>query len=135
MKLLCTGGPLERILGFRVHSCLRFRMALTVTLFFVADEFTNTEYLSLLLATIEITYATFRVLLEGEGLMDYPFEFWIKGDKKCMLIRFEKFNAVRGEVYVIPRVDAAIETSSRTWKVMENKRFLHVLCKKKGSYF
>jgi hypothetical protein len=117
MKLLCTGGPLERILGFRVHSCLRFRMALTVTLFFVADEFTNTEYLSLLLATIEITYATFRVLLEGEGLMDYP------------------FNAVRGEVYVIPRVDAAIETSSRTWKVMENKRFLHVLCKKKGSYF
>jgi hypothetical protein len=113
MRLLCTGGPLERRLGFRICSCLRFRTALTVTLFSVAEEFTDAEYLSLLLTTTEDTYATFRVLLEREGLVDYLFDFWIKSDKKRMLTRFEKSNGIREEVYVIPRVDTAAETCKR----------------------
>jgi hypothetical protein len=84
-------------------------MAFKVTLFSIADEFSKPEYQSPLSATKDDTYATFRGFLEGEGLVDFPLDFWIAGDKKRMLPRFERFNAVGEKVVVIPKADVGLE--------------------------
>lgn len=88
-------------------------MAVTVVLYSIADEFSEPEYQSPLKEKSDDTFATFRVLLEGEGLVDYPFDFWIQGDKRRMLPRFEKFNTVGEEVIVIPRIDGQLDSRKR----------------------
>jgi hypothetical protein len=88
-------------------------MAFKVMLYSIADEFSHPEYQSPLSATKDDTYATFRGFLEGEGLVDFAFDFWIAGDKKRMLPRFEKFNAIRDEVFVIPKVNVGTEVGKK----------------------
>ena len=88
-------------------------MAFKVTLYLIVDEFSHLEYQSLLLATKDDTYATFRRFLEGKGLVDFEFDLRIIGDKKCMLPRFEKFNTVEDKVFVIPKVNAGIEVGKK----------------------
>ena len=91
-------------------------MALKITLFSLADEFSELEYQSPLLAKQGKTYATFRAFLEDKSLIDFAFKFWIAGDKKHMLPRFERFNVVGEEVIVIPKV-GTIANCSTKWKV------------------
>jgi hypothetical protein len=88
-------------------------MALKITLFSLADEFNELEYQSPLLATQGDTYATFRAFLEDESLVDFAFEFWIAGDKKRMLPRFERFNVVGKEVIVISKVGVVADCSTK----------------------
>lgn len=76
-------------------------MALKVKLYTIDDEESAPEFQSPLPATKEDTYATFRLFLESEGLVDFPFDFWLPDDKIRCLPKFEKFNAVGGEVFVI----------------------------------
>jgi hypothetical protein len=77
-------------------------MAFTVKLYSLVDELTLPEYVSLLMATVNDTLASFRLFLEGEGLIDYPFDFWVSEDKKCMIQWFKRWNRVTPEVFVIP---------------------------------
>jgi hypothetical protein len=51
--------------------------------------------------------------LEDESLVDFAFEFWIAGDKKRMLPRFERFNIIGEEVIVIPKVGAVANCSKK----------------------
>jgi hypothetical protein len=67
-------------------------MAFTVKLYSLADESALLEYVSTLTATVNDTLISFRLFLEGEGLIDYPFDFWVSEDKKCMIQRFEQWN-------------------------------------------
>jgi hypothetical protein len=50
-------------------------MEFTVKLYSLADESALLEYVSPLTATVNDTLASFRLFLEGEGLIDYPFDF------------------------------------------------------------
>jgi hypothetical protein len=52
--------------GFIVFS---ERMALKVRLYSLAEEYSTYEYMSLLSAAKDVTYITFRVFLENEGLI------------------------------------------------------------------
>jgi hypothetical protein len=66
-------------------------MALQVKLYSIPQEDGEMEYISLLPAKIDDTYASFRVFLEEEGLTEFSFDFWMIEDKKRMLQKFEKF--------------------------------------------
>jgi hypothetical protein len=69
-------------------------MALRVKLYTIENKATTLEYQSPLPARTDDTLATFRTFLEGEGLVDFPFDFWIPNDKKRCLHKFERFNAL-----------------------------------------
>jgi hypothetical protein len=77
-------------------------MAFTVKLYSLANESALPEYVSPLTATVNDTLTSFRLFLEGEGLIDYPFDFWVSEDKTRMIQRFEQWNRVTPEVFVIP---------------------------------
>ena len=72
-------------------------MAFKVIFYSITDEYSNPEYQSSLLAMKDDTFAIFRVFLEGESLVDFPFDFWIPSNKKRMLPWFERFNVVLGK--------------------------------------
>jgi hypothetical protein len=91
-------------------------MALKITLFSLVDEFSELEYQSPLSAKQGDTYATLRAILEDKDLVDFAFDFWIAGDKKRMLPRFERFNVVGEEVIVIPKGGAVVDCSKK-WRV------------------
>jgi hypothetical protein len=82
-------------------------MAFTVKLYSLADESALPEYVSLLTATVNDTLASFRLFLEAEGLIDYPFDLWVSEDKKRMIQRFERWNRVTPELFVIPQKEFA----------------------------
>jgi hypothetical protein len=82
-------------------------MAFIVKLYSLADESALPEYVSPLTATVNDTLASFRLFLEGEGLINYPFYLWVLEDKKCMIQRFERWNRVTPEMFVIPREESA----------------------------
>jgi hypothetical protein len=88
-------------------------MASKITLFSLVDEFSELEYKSPFSSTQDDTYATFRAFLEGKGLVNFAFDFWIAGDKKRMLPKFEMFNVVGEEVIVIPKVGAVVDCSKK----------------------
>jgi hypothetical protein len=88
-------------------------MALKVRLYSLADEFSAPEYVSPLSTAPDDTYATFRVFLENEGLIDFGFDFWIAEDQKRMLPRFKKFNPIGGEVFVICKSTSTHDLSKR----------------------
>jgi hypothetical protein len=88
-------------------------MAFKVKLYSIADDLSEPEYQSPLSATKDDTFATFRAFLEDEGLLDFPFDFWICEDKKRMLPRFERFNAVGEEIIVICKVGVHPDVSKR----------------------
>ena len=79
----------------------------------LADEYLTPEYVSPLIAAKEDTYATFRVFLENEELLDFAFDFWIAKEKKRMPQRFEKFNLVGAEIFVICKSSGTPEVSKR----------------------
>ena len=80
-------------------------MAFKVKLYTIKNKLGAPEYQSPLFATKNDTFATFRVFFEDEGLVDFAFDFWIQDDKKHLLERFEKFNIVGEEVFIIHRRD------------------------------
>jgi hypothetical protein len=88
-------------------------MALKVRLYSLADKFSAPEYVSPLSAALDDTYATFRIFMENEGLIDFGFDFWVAEDQKRMLPRFEKFNPIGGEVFVISKSTSTHDLSKR----------------------
>jgi hypothetical protein len=64
-------------------------------------------------------FATFRIFLQEEGLVDFQFDFWIIDDKKWMLQRFERFNIVGEEVCVIQQTSVDEDVSEKR-KVIED---------------
>jgi hypothetical protein len=79
-------------------------MALQVKLYSVPQEDGEPEYISPIPAKIDDTYASFRVFLEEEGLIEFSFDFWMIEDKKRMLQKSEKWNSIAAQVHVIPKV-------------------------------
>jgi hypothetical protein len=88
-------------------------MAFKVTLYSIKDEGSMPQYQSPLSATSSDTYAKFCVFFENEDLVDFGFDFWITGDNKRMLTKFEKFNVIGDEVIVIPLINSASNLSKR----------------------
>jgi hypothetical protein len=50
-------------------------MAFKVILYSIADKRSDLEYQSPLSAMKDDTFANFRAFMEGEGLIDFPFDF------------------------------------------------------------
>jgi NADPH-dependent glutamate synthase beta subunit-like oxidoreductase len=88
-------------------------MAFKVRLYTIQNEVSALEYQSPLSATKDDTFATFRVFLENEGLVDFAFNFWIPDDKKRMLQRFERFNTNAEKVFVIHRGDLGVDSAKQ----------------------
>jgi hypothetical protein len=88
-------------------------MALQVKLYSVPQEDGEPEYISPLPAKIDDTYASFRVFLEEEGLIEFSFDFWMIEDKKQMLQKFEKWNSIAMQVHVIPNVGLGDPATTR----------------------
>ena len=88
-------------------------MALQVKLYSVSQEDGKPEYINPLPAKIDNTYASFRVFLEEEGLIEFSFDFWMIEDKKRMLQKFEKRNSIAVQVHVIPKVGLGDPTAKR----------------------
>jgi hypothetical protein len=82
-------------------------------LYSIADKRSDLEYQSPLSATKDDTFANFRAFLEGEGLVEFPFDSWISSDKKRMLPRFERFNVVGEEVIVICKIEVESDCTKR----------------------
>jgi hypothetical protein len=88
-------------------------MALQVKLYSIPQEDGEPEYISPLPAKIDDTYASFRVFLEEEGLIEFSFNFWMIEDKKRMLQKFEKWNSIAAQVHVIWAIAAQVHVISK----------------------
>jgi hypothetical protein len=78
-------------------------MALRVKLYSLPDDLSDPKYVGPLPANNNDTYAQFREFLEKEGLLDWPFDFWVVENKCRLPSKFEKFNAIGTEVFVAQR--------------------------------
>jgi hypothetical protein len=99
-------------------------MAFKVKFYTIKNKLSTPEYQSLLFTTKNDTFVTFRVFFEDEGLVNFAFDFWIQDDKKCLLERFERFNIVGEEVFVIRRRDFNPELAKKRRSPLSAQLFL-----------
>jgi hypothetical protein len=78
-------------------------MAMKVKLYAITDEACGPEFIGLVSAVPDETYAKFREFLEKEGIIEWPFDFWETEEKCRLLPKLERFNAIESAVFVIPR--------------------------------
>ena len=87
------------------HSARSPDMAFKLKLYTIDNDLSAPKYQDPLSATKDDIFATFRIFLENEGLIDFVFDLWIHDNKKWLQQRFKRFNVVKKEVFVIRRAE------------------------------